>query len=212
MQAYLYGAGLGFNIVGFLLFTAWSAHRLNAPGPFLPNDLWISYAVLAQILSFAAAAIVASLLERMLHRRGVNLVGAFPFAQVALLAGVHLLAIGVGVTSALHLIGAEVRVGTALSWIALGTLATATLVDFWRPRFARFARVHLYTCGFLALGLLLHGLNLSNSDWYRIATLLLAGYVLLIVALFRMAPIYPSLEHFLGDPARGRGSGTCSSA
>ena len=54
-------------------------------------------------------------------------------------------------------------------------------------RASRFARTHLYTSGLLAIGLFLHALSLSIADWYWTATLLLAGYVLLIVTLFRLA-------------------------
>src|SRR5262249_11850429 len=52
---YAYGSGLLFNVIGFVVFLAWSHQRLNAAGPMLANDVWVSTFVLAQILSFGAA-------------------------------------------------------------------------------------------------------------------------------------------------------------
>src|SRR5262249_11312712 len=119
---YLYGAGLLFNVVGLLLFTAWSAHRVNAPGPLLRNDEWISIGVLTQILSFGAASMVASLLERDLVKRGIDLSRtiSFPYAQAALVCGIQLLAIGVGLANGLHLSGEQIQIASAIAWVALG--------------------------------------------------------------------------------------------
>jgi hypothetical protein len=197
--AYLYGAGLLFNIIGLLIYTAWSAHRLNAPGAMIANDEWISIGVLAQILSFAVAALACSLLERRLLARGIDLTQAIglPYAQAALAAGVHVLAIGVGFANGLHLSGIPVRIGLPLAWVALGALTTAAFFELWRPGFQRLVRYHLYTCGLMALGLILHGLTLPLIDWLRLGTMLLAGYVLLIVVLRRVADATPVLAEWL---------------
>jgi hypothetical protein len=196
---YTFASGLLFNVIGFLVFTAWSAHRLNAPGPMLANDEWFSYFVLAQILSFGVAAIVWSVVERNLHRLGIELSEdiALPFTQAALLAGVHLMVIGVGFANGLHLSGEEVRIAMPLAWIALGVLTAAALAELWRPGFCRFTRFHVYTCGLLALGLFLHGRSLPIADWYWTATLLLAGYVLLIVAIRRLIDVSPRVQKLL---------------
>jgi hypothetical protein len=206
---YTFGSGLLFNVIGLLLFTAWSAHRLNAPGAMLANDEWVSYFVLAQILSFGIAAIVWSLLERKLHGNGVDLSQdiALPFSQLALLAGIHLLAIGVGLANGLHLNGDGIRIGTELAWISLGVLAIAALLDLWRPQLHRCTRFQLYTCGLLAIGLFLHCMSLSIDNWYWDATMLLAGYVLLIVVFQRIAHASSMLQRILHLPEKPDASG-----
>lgn len=193
-RIYTYGSGLLVNVIGMLLFTAWAAHRNAAPGPMLANDEWFSYLVLAQILSFGAAAIGWSLLERRLHEAGAppGRSLTLPFPQFAILAGMHLLAIGVGFANGLHLCGEQVRIGMTLAWVALGVLTAAALCEVWRPQ--RFTRFQLYTCGLLAIALLLHGLELSIDDWYRLATLLLAGYVLSIVIARRIIDAVPTVD------------------
>jgi hypothetical protein len=191
---YIYGSGLLFNVVGIVLFMAWSAHRLHARGPLLANDEWLSFFVLAQIISFGSAAVLWSLLERNLFRKGINLSQDLlpPLSQTALLAGIHLFAICVAFANALHLMGEEVRIGTTLARTALGVLMIAALLELWRPHFHRFTRFHLYTCGLLAIALFLHGMSLPSADWFGAATLLLAGYLLLIVALLCLVHGIPS--------------------
>ena len=178
-------------------------------GPMLANDEWISVFVLAQILSFGVAAIVWSMLERHLNKNGIDLAQGMPlpFTQSALLAGIHLLAIGVGFANGLHLSGEQVRIGSTLAWIALGVLVVATLLEMWRPQVQRFTRFQLYTCGLLAIGLFLHGINLDIATWYWAATLLLAGYVLLIVVLLRLIHASPVLQVMLHGSAKPESNG-----
>src|SRR5262249_53931786 len=130
-----------------------------------------------------------------------------PFAQAALLAGIHLLAIGVGLANGLHLIGEEIRIGLTLAWVALGVMTAAALGELWRPGFERFMRVQLYTCRLFARCPVLHGVELSIADWYWTATLLLAAYVLLIVALFRVVQAMPMLRDIFHLPAQPEDSG-----
>jgi hypothetical protein len=199
---YVYGSGLLFNVIGGLIFFAWWTHRREAIGlPVLPEDLLVSFFVLAQILSFAAAAIVWSLVEWRLNAKGIDLgLGTpFPFSQAALTAGIHLLAIGVGLANGMHLQGEVVRIGTPLAWVALGVLAGAALCELWRVEFHRFTRYQLYTCGLLAIGLYLHGVE--RADWLRHATLLLAGYVLLIVICTRLVHASDGVRDLLRLPA-----------
>src|SRR5207237_9175229 len=94
--------------------------------------------------------------------------------------GIHLLAIGICVAN-----WEPIRIGTLLTWLALAVLSAAAVLDGWRPQLQRFTRFELYTCGLLALGLILHGLDLTPPYWYWTATLLLAGHVLLWAALLR---------------------------
>jgi hypothetical protein len=198
---YQYGSGLLFNVIGWLLFAAWSAHR-----PELTNDEWLATLVLAQILSFGAAAIVWSLLERRLVRLGIDLShGApIPFTQAAILAGIHLLAVGVALANGLHLNGEELHIGCMLAWISLGILVAASSLEIWRQPEHRFTRFELYTSGLMALGLLLHGMALSNADWFWAATLLLSAYVLLIVGLLRLIHAVPRLQDALGAESGAR--------
>lgn len=201
---YLYGAGLLFNVIGLLLFTAWSSHRVRAPGPILAQDEWISIGVLAQILSFAAASIACSLLERNLLRRGIDFTQtiAFPYAQAALIAGIHLLAIGVGLANGLLISGENVRIASGLAWVALGMLVLASGVELWRPAFHRFTRYHLYTCGLTGIGLLLHNVSPSVDRWFILAMLLLSAYVLVIVLLARVTVAWSWLAEALRLPAK----------
>ncbi|MSQ94093.1 MAG: hypothetical protein EXR98_06000 [Gemmataceae bacterium] len=210
MPIYVYGSGLLFNVIGLLLFSAWSSHRFNVPVlPVLAQDLWLSYFALTQILSFAAAAMVWSLVECKLVGKGVDLSQgiALPFSQFALIAGIHLLAIGALLANGLHLLGDEVQIGTTLAWQTLGVLALGVMLDYWRSEFRRFARYHLYTCGLLAVGLALYGMALPNADWLRLAALLLASYVLLIVALARLVHGVPELRKFLHLAENPTGAG-----
>jgi hypothetical protein len=193
---FVYASGLLFNVIGLLLFSAWSSHRFNLRGPMLGNDEWLSYGILAQVLSFGVAAIVWSMLERKLHGKGFDLErdDSLSFPQFALNAGIHLLAVGVVLSNGLHLAGEEIRIGMTLAWIALGVLALAVGFEFLRPQARGFTRHQFYTCGLLAIGLGLHGLALPNADWLRFATLMLAGYVLLIVVLARLIHAIPKLR------------------
>ena len=131
---YVYCSGLLVNIMGLLLFTAWSAHRFNLPGPMLRNDEWLSFFLLTQVISFGTASILWSLIERSLHGKGIDLSEAapLPFPQAALLASIHLLAFGVALANAIHLGGDEVRIDRWLTWAVLGLMIAAALVDSWR--------------------------------------------------------------------------------
>ena len=86
-----------------------------------------------------------------------------------------------------------------LAWISLGVLAGEVLLEGWRPNVQHFMRPQLYAIGLLAIGILLQQLSLSVLDWQWAATVLLAGYVLLVVAVLRISMTRPI------------GSGMCNS-
>jgi hypothetical protein len=188
---YLVASGLLFNVIGFLLYSAWVTHHPN-----LADDERFSYLLLAQVVSFGSAAIVWSLLERVLHQRNIDIShGIAPFTQAAIFVGVLLLAGQVFSVNGMHLNGEAVHVGSALAWISLGVLVAAALLERWRPHLHRYTRFQVYASGLLAIGIFLHGMSLSVADWQWAATVLLAAYVLLIVALLRLMEFAPSLTH-----------------
>jgi len=194
---YTFASGLLINVIGLLVFFAWSAHPDQAGLRVLQGE-WTSTFMLAQIVSFGIAAILWSLLERQLLRSEVDLSKelTLPFSQFAILAGVLILAVGATLANSVHLTGTSMP----LAWCALGVLIAATLLEIWRSRFQRFTRFQLYTCGLIAIGTTLHGMNLANDEWFRHATLLLAGYVLAIVVLARFVLAIPALQNLLGFP------------
>ncbi len=209
---FVYGSGLLFNVIGLMLFTAWDANRANLPGPILGEDARISYFFLAQILSFAFAALIWSVIERRLHGGEMDVIkrNALPFSQVALALGIYLMAIGVVLANVLHLIGDEMEVRTGLAWVALVVLAAGSIHEWWRPALRRFTRFHLYTCGLTALGTLLYAMSQTIvgwniSDWYPVAAVLLAAYTLLIVVLRRLIDAHETLRewHGIGDETSG---------
>jgi hypothetical protein len=193
---YTFASGLLANVIGLFIFSAWAAQRNQ-----LLNDEWATMFVLVQILSFGAAALVWSLLEWRLLRNAIDLSKEMPlpFSQFAILAGVLLLAVGVIVANARLLLRDALHTNTPLACIALGTLAAASLLEIWRPRFLRFTRFQLYICGLMAIGITLHSVPLPVlHDWYRYAALMLAGYVLLIVVLARIVLANSTLQTLLG--------------
>ena len=111
---YLLGSGVLFNVNGLILFSAWAALHPNLAG-----DERISYFLLAQVLSFGSAAIVWSLLERVLHQRNFDIShGIAPATQGAILGGLQLLAVDVVVTNAMHLSGDVIHANAILGWVS----------------------------------------------------------------------------------------------
>src|ERR1019366_9672895 len=87
-----------------------------------------------------------------------------------------------------------------LAWLSLGVLVVGVLLEGWRPLALRFTCLQLYLSGLIAIALIVHGLQLSIPYWYLAATLVLAGYVLLIVVLTRLTYEYPFLGSIMRLP------------
>jgi hypothetical protein len=178
-NVYVFGSGLLVNIIGALIDTSWRAQQ---PGLVVSIDDLL----LAQILSFGVASIAWSLIELRLRRKGIEIAATLapPFAQLALLAGITLSAGMVFLWNRAHLVGERVDWPLLpLAWTGVGILIAGALIDRWRPRHERFSLLQLYLSGLIAGGLLLLGRDLPINAWCLAATLVLATYVLLIVAL-----------------------------
>ncbi len=169
-----------------------------------------------QVICFAVA--VWSRLECWLRQRApaVSLRnGVLPYAHVAQTAGLHLLALLVGLAVALQLTGAAIMDGAAVSnplyatigeplaWCALLTLVVAALLCLWDEPYASATRYHLYAAGLLAIGLVLQALPLTpRNGWYP--PLVLGGYVLAVTALGRLHERSPVLQRLLPPIAPDR--------
>jgi hypothetical protein len=188
---YSYASGLMINIVGLLLYCTWV--RAVVDRAEVTNGHLLGTFVSTQVVCFAVASAAWSALERALLRRTPPLSmrdGTLPFAQAALVAGVHLLALLVGLPVALQIAGLWtgnpmlVSIGEPLAWGALAGLALAALASLWDDAYADSTRYHLHASGLLALGLIVQSLPLTpDNAWY--APLLLGGYTVAVSALAR---------------------------
>src|ERR1019366_7711421 len=85
-----------------------------------------------------------------------------------------------------------------LAWLSLGVLVVGVLLEGWRPLALRFTCLQLYLSGLIAIALIVHGLQLSIPYWYLAATLLLAGYVLVLVGSLWITMSFEGWQERLG--------------
>jgi hypothetical protein len=184
-------SGLLINMTGILLWLAWGPGTLDS-------------FVCTNVLCLAVAAGLWLLLELALRARTtpVDLRGlGLPFTHVAIVVALCALTLRVAVAVISSMAEGGLSLDDSLAWPALGATAVAVTLCLW-DREAGFALGGLYTLGLQAIGLALHGSNLSPPWFGWTAGLVLAAYVLLTAATATVAPRWTDLWRTLRLPGR----------
>jgi hypothetical protein len=127
-----------------------------------------------------------------------------PFAPVAAVVGLVVLALLVGAGIASDLAGAGLRADGALAWVALATVAAALALVGGDAR-PRVTPAGLYLTGILGLALALHSARLAPVPLGWWAALALAAYVLLTSAVARAGVRFAVLHPIGGLPEQAPG-------
>jgi hypothetical protein len=177
VPANIYVSGLLVNVTGAMVWLAWG------PGTLLS----LTY---TQVLcfGFASGCWAAVELWFRVQQPAVDLRGRLaPFTHVWLLAGLCVLVVLVAASVGSDIFSLDIYEGGLLAWTATAAITVALVLTLW-DKDARFTFAGLYAAGLLALGLMLHTLQLEPRwlGWWAGTTL--AAYILLAAGLGLVAP------------------------
>ncbi|MBI3411921.1 MAG: hypothetical protein HY040_26625 [Planctomycetes bacterium] len=199
---YVYASGLLLNVTAYLVWQAWLVDRWDVFAWFpVGPDLFDRF-LLLQIMALSVASLIWSLIENHLRRREppVDLRNnALPFAHVAVLLAVQLLAVlGLGALGA-DLFALGVHVLGMLPWLVVSATAIALLASLWDPeaRLLGLPLAPLYVLGLCAGALALHQQTLAPRQLGWHGSLLLGGYVLVTAVLAWSSPRWSALARRL---------------
>ena len=185
---YVYLSGFLINLIGMLFWQAWLVDVVGI-------ETWMAWGpgildtfLYTNIICLAISSACWSLIETAVRARApaVNLRGRFlPFNQLSALIALHLLAILIvgGVTS--HFTSAGIELIGAWPFVALGATAVAIGICLWDADAVgwKSPALQLYIVGLLGIGLTLQQRAMPAREFALMATLTLAGYVLVTTVL-----------------------------
>lgn len=204
---YVYASGLLATFVGYLVWQAWLVDEMGVRAWVVLGSGLFDRFLLIQIVCLSSASATWSLVEEVLRRREPPIdlrARSIPFAHVAALVALHLLAILVLAAVLSDLLARSSELGGVLTWTGLGILGLALVLCLWDPEAHLWGLplAPLYELGLVALGLVLHEASLPVPELLSAIALSLASYVLLNVGLVRFFFLWKPMIRRLRLPAR----------